>query len=128
MRKLFTLIFCCLSLVSNAQGELNFVKTIPTVGTQYSISSNDYQLELIPTSSKYIKLEVSVYSNTSTHILKQLFKVGRYNIVIRDGNIEFDRIKTQVFIKGNKLIEDIVLKIHAPLGVEILFNVNELIN
>jgi len=128
MRKLFVLLFWCFSLVSNAQGELHFVKTLPVDGTQYSVASNEYQLELIPTESKYVKLEVSVYSNFSNQILKQLFMVGRYNIVVKDGIIEFDKIKKHIFVKDIKLTEDIVLKIHVPLGVEILFNVNELLN
>ncbi len=128
MRKLFILFFWCFSLVSNAQGELHFVKTLPINDVQYSMVSNECQLQVVPTTSEYLKLEVSVYSNTSDYIIKQLFRVGRYNITINDGKIEFNRLKSDVFIKGKQLNEDIVVKIHAPIGVEVLLNVNELLN
>jgi len=128
MKKLFILLFWCFSLVANAQGEFTFVKTLPINGTHYSIESSEYQLELVPTEMKYVKLVVSVYSNFSNEILKQLFIAGRYNIVVNDGVIEFNNIKKHIFVKDTKLTEDIVLKIHVPLGVEISLNVNELLN
>ena len=62
MRKLFILFFWCFSLVSNAQDGFHFVKTLPVGDVQYSMASNDYQLQVVPTESDYLKLQISVYS------------------------------------------------------------------
>jgi hypothetical protein len=73
----------------------------------------------------YIKLSVTVESNVSENILSQLFKVGRYNISVKNGVISFDRIKKTIFINGIELNETIIVNVSLPYGITLS---NQLLN
>tara|TARA_R100001443_G_scaffold99369_1_gene106489 strand:- start:1043 stop:1396 length:354 start_codon:yes stop_codon:yes gene_type:complete len=110
------------------QGKLTFVKTILPKNVTSITSSTEYSTEIIPYDGDFIRLVVSIETNTNENILKQLFRVGRYNISIIDGVITFDNLKKNIYIKGEKLLEDILLKIQVPIGTELQIGVNTLLN
>jgi hypothetical protein len=46
--------------------------------------------------------------------------MGRYNIIIKDGEISFDKIKHKILIKGKELNEFIVIRAYVPYGVRLI--------
>jgi hypothetical protein len=117
-----------MAFTSIGQGKLTFVKSIQPKNATSITASTDYSTEIIPYDGDFIRLVVSIETNTNESILRQLFKVGRYNISVIDGVITFDNLKKDIYIKGEKLLEDILLKIQVPIGTELQIGVNKLIN
>ena len=125
MKKLFVLLLLwVVPFVAQSQNVLHFVKGFPTADTEYTITSTDYQVEVIPTDTKVMRFSVSVYSDAGKHILTQLFKVGRYNIIMKNGEISFDKIKHKILIRGKELNEFIVVRAYVPYGVRLICNGN----
>ena len=125
MKKLLVLLLLCVvPFTAQTQSVLHFVKGFPITNTEYKIISTDYQVEVIPTDAEFIRLSVSVYSDVGKHILSQLFKVGRHNIVMKNNEISFDRIKNTILIKGKELNEYIVVRAYVPRGVHLICNGN----
>ena len=128
MKQVFTFLLLLMAFTSIGQGKLTFVKSIQPKNVTSITSSTDYSTEIIPYDGDFIRLVVSIETNTNENVLRQLFKVGRYNISVIDGVITFDNIKKDIYIKGEKLLEDILLKIQVPIGTELQIGVNKLIN
>ena len=125
MKKLFVLLLLCVApFVAQSQSVLHFVKGFPITDTKYTITSTDYQVEVIPTDTEVLRFSVSIYSDEGKHILNQLFKVGRYNIIMKNGEISFDNIKHKILIKGKELNEYIVVRAYVPYGVHLICNGN----
>jgi len=125
MKKLFVLLLLCVTpVMAYPQNVLHFVKGFAAVETEYTITSPDYQVEVIPTDTDVLRFSVSVYSDVGKHILTQLFKVGRYNIIIKNGEISFDNIKHKILIKGKELNEYIVIRAYIPYGVHLICHGN----
>ena len=128
MKQVFTFLLLLMAFTTIGQGALTFVKTILPKNVTSITSSTEYSTEIIPYDGDFIRLVVSIETNTNENILKQLFRVGRYNISIIDGVITFDNLKKNIYIKGEKLLEDILLKIQVPIGTELQIGVNTLLN
>ena len=128
MKQVFTFLLLLMAFTSFGQGKLTFVKSIQPKNVTSITSSTEYSTEIIPYDGDFIRLVVSIETNTNENVLRQLFKVGRYNISIIDGVITFDNLKKDIYIKGEKLLEDILLKIQVPIGTELQIGVNKLIN
>ena len=125
MKKLFVLLLLSVAtFATQAQGVLHFVKGFHTTDTEYTITSTDYQVEIIQSDTEFLRFSVSVYSSAGKHILSELFKVGRYNIIIKNGEISFDKIKHKILIRGKELNEFIVVRAYVPYGVRLICNGN----
>ena len=125
MKKLFVLLLLCVvPFATQAQGAFHFVKGFPITDTEYTVVSTDYQVEIISTDDAIMRFSVSIYSNTGKHILSELFKAGRYNIIIKNGEISFDKIKHKILIRGKELNEFIVVRAYVPYGVRLICNGN----
>jgi len=125
MKKLLVLLLLCVApLVVQSQSVLHFVKGFPITDTKYTITSTDYQVEVIPTDTEVLRFSISIYSDAGKHILNQLFKVGRYNIIMKNGEISFDNIKHKILIKGKELNELIVVRAYVPYGVHLICHGN----
>jgi hypothetical protein len=128
MKQVFTFLLLLMAFTTIGQGKLTFVKTILPKNVTSITSSTEYSTEIIPYDGDLVRLVISIETNTNENILKQLFRVGRYNISIIDGVITFDNLKKDIYIKGEKLLEDILLKIQVPIGTELQIGVNTLLN
>ncbi len=128
MKQVFTFLLLLMAFTTIGQGALTFVKTILPKNVTSITSSTEYSTEIIPYDGDLVRLVISIETNTNENILKQLFRVGRYNISIIDGVITFDNLKKDIYIKGEKLLEDILLKIQVPIGTELQIGVNTLLN
>ena len=128
MKQVFTFLLLLMTFTTIGQGALTFVKTILPKNVTSITSSTEYSTEIIPYDGDLVRLVISIETNTNENILKQLFRVGRYNISIIDGVITFDNLKKDIYIKGEKLLEDILLKIQVPIGTELQIGVNTLLN
>ena len=128
MKQVFTFLLLLMAFTTIGQGALTFVKTILPKNVTSITSSTEYSTEIIPYDGDLVRLVVSIETNTNENILKQLFRVGRYNISIIDGVITFDNLKKDIYIKGEKLLEDILLKIQVPISTELQIGVNTLLN
>lgn len=124
MRKLLTAILILASTFTYSQSTLNFVKQFKVNTHEYFISNEDYDKQISTTNSNLITISAEIKANTNDRILNQLFKVGRYNIIIKNGEILLDRIKKIVFINGVKLEENVTLNIQIPNGVILINNTN----
>jgi hypothetical protein len=106
------------SYLGFSQSSISFVKQIrPDIDT-YELSSTDYGLIVDNYDGEFIKLMVTIETNTNENVLSQLFKAGRYNISVKDGVISFDRIKNTILINGVELKEDIIVEASVPFGVD----------
>ena len=128
MKQVFTFLLLLMAFTTIGQGALTFVKTILPKNVTSITSSTEYSTEIIPYDGDLVRLVISIETNTNENIVKQLFRVGRYNISIIDGVITFDNLKKDIYIKGEKLLEDILLKIQVPIGTELQIGVNTLLN
>ena len=128
MKQVFTFLLLLMAFTSFGQGKLTFVKSIQPKNVTSITSSTEYSTEIIPYGGDLVRLIICVETNTNENTLKQLFKVGRYNISVIDGIITFDNLKKDIYIKGEKLLEDILLKIQVPIGTELQIGVNTLLN
>ena len=128
MKQVFKFLLLLMAFTTIGQGKLTFVKTILPKNVTSITSSTEYSTEIIPYDGDFVRLVISIETNTNENILKQLFRVCRYNISIIDGVITFDNLKKDIYIKGEKLLEDILLKIQVPIGTELQIGVNTLLN
>lgn len=118
MRSLTIFILMLASYLGFSQSSISFVKQIrPDIDT-YELSSTDYGLIVDNYDGEFIKLMVTIETNTNENVLSQLFKAGRYNISVKDGVISFDRIKNTILINGVELKEDIIVEASVPFGVD----------
>ena len=125
MKRLLVLVLLCVvSVTTQAQNVLHFVKAFPIGDTEYLIPSTDYQVEITPSVDEFLRFSVSIYSDAGKHILSELFKAGRYNIIIKNGEISFDKITHKIFIRGKELNEFIVVRAYVPYGVRLKCNGN----
>ena len=124
MRKLLTAILILTSTFTYSQSTLNFVKQFQVNANEYIVSNENYDTQISVSNSNLITISAEIKANVSDKILNQLFKVGRYNIIIKDGEILLDRIKKIVFINGVKLEENVTLNIQIPDGVILINNTN----
>jgi len=128
MKQVFTFLLLLMTFTTIGQGKLTIVKTLRPENVVAAVSSVQYGTEIIPYDGDFVKLIVSIETNTSDAILRQLFKVGRYNISVINGVITFDNLNKDIYIKGEKLLEDILLKIQVPIGVELTIRDIHLLN
>tara|TARA_R100001015_G_C4507987_1_gene80514 strand:- start:255 stop:641 length:387 start_codon:yes stop_codon:yes gene_type:complete len=124
MRKLLTTILVLASTFTYSQSTLNFVKQFQVNANEYIVSNENYDTQISTNNSNLITISAKIKANVSEKILNQLFKVGRYNIIIKDGEILLDRIKKIVFINGVQLEENVMLNIQIPDGVILINNTN----
>ena len=124
MRKLLTTILVLASTFTYSQSTLNFVKQFQVNANEYMVSNENYDTQISTNNSNLITISAKIKANVSEKILNQLFKVGRYNIIIKDGEILLDRIKKIVFINGVQLEENVMLNIQIPDGVILINNTN----
>ena len=124
MRKLLTTILVLASTFTYSQSTLNFVKQFQVNANEYIVSNENYDTQISTNNSNLITISAKIKANGSEKILNQLFKVGRYNIIIKDGEILLDRIKKIVFINGVQLEENVMLNIQIPDGVILINNTN----
>ena len=124
MRKLLTTILILASTFTYSQSTLNFVKQFQVNASEYFVSNENYDTQISTNNSNLITISAKIKANVSEKILNQLFKVGRYNIIIKDGEILLDRIKKIVFINGVQLEETVILNIQIPDGVILINNTN----
>tara|TARA_R100000734_G_C3222278_1_gene33349 strand:- start:61 stop:447 length:387 start_codon:yes stop_codon:yes gene_type:complete len=124
MRKLLTTILILASTFTYSQSTLNFVKQFQVNASEYFVSNENYDTQISTNNSNLITISAKIKANVSEKILNQLFKVGRYNIIIKDGEILLDRIKKIVFINGVQLEENVMLNIQIPDGVILINNTN----
>ena len=118
MKKLFTFILTILCYVSFSQSSISFVKQFRPDNDTYEMPSVEYGLVVGNYDGEFIKIVVTIESNVSENVLSQLFKVGRYNISVKNGVILFDRIKNTILINGVELKEDIIVEVSVPYGVD----------
>lgn len=117
---------CLLMVVSNSsksQSTINFIKNITPASDVYFISNIDNDVIVTDNyQSDFITLNVLVESDINQKTLSQLFKLGRYNISIKNNEILFDKIKNIIFINGVEIRENIIVEISIPYGVRVNFN------
>jgi hypothetical protein len=118
MKNLFTFVLVILYYVSFSQSSISFVKQLRPDADTYEMSSVEYGLIVDDYDGEFIKLVVTIQSNVSENVLSQLFKVGRYNISVKNGVILFDRIKNTILINGVELKEDILVEVSVPFGID----------
>jgi len=128
MKKVFTFLLLLMAFTSIGQGKLTFVKTLSTENVTSITPSMKYSTEIVSYDGDFIKLVISIETNTNESILRQLYKVGRYNVSIENGAISLININKDIYIKGEKLLEDILLEIKVPIGLELQIDVDELLN
>jgi hypothetical protein len=124
MRNLLTTILVLFSVFAYSQSTLNFVKQFQVNANEYIVSNENYDTQISVSNSNLITISAEIKANVSDKILNQLFKVGRYNIIIKDGEILLDRIKKIVFINGVQLEENVTLNIQIPNGIILINNTN----
>ena len=118
MRNLTIFVMMVVSHLGFSQSSISFVKQIRADIDTYELSSTDYGLVVDNYDGEFIKLMVTVETNTKENVLSQLFKAGRYNISVKDGVISFDRIKNTILINGVELKEDIIVEVLVPYGID----------
>lgn len=109
--------FMITSLLGFSQSSISFVKHISADFDGYDISEVDCMLVVNNYDGDLIKFSVTVSANVNENTLSQLFKIGRYNISVKDDVISFDRIKNTILINGFEVLEDIKVEVLVPYGI-----------
>jgi len=117
MKNLMIFFFMITSLLGFSQSSISFVKHMSADFDSYDISEVDCMLVVNNYDGDLIKFSVTVSANVNENTLSQLFKIGRYNISVKDGVISFDRIKNTILINGFKVLEDIKVEVLVPYGI-----------
>ena len=117
-----------LSITSFTQSSITFTKEFFVSRQNYIVSNDKVFVEIVPYEEDVLRIVTFIETSTTNSVLQQLVKVGRYNISLNNGEILFDRLKDTIFIKGVELSEDILLRIYVPMGVELCFKGNQLVN
>lgn len=116
------LLFCILFLNSMnlfSQSTIEFVKQIQPDTYEYTLSDINCGVIVQNYDGELIKISVKVEANVSEESLLTLFKLGRYNISVKNGGIMFDRIKKTIFINGIELDEIVTIDITLPYGINL---------
>lgn len=125
MKKIFTIVLVIsMSVGSKCQSTLMFVKQFQVNASKHISLDENYDTRVSSSDNSLITISAEVEANVNERILNQLFKVGRYSIVIKDGKILLDGIKKIVFINGVQLEENVTLNIEIPSGVILINNIN----
>ena len=117
MKNLMIFSFMITSLLGFSQSSISFVKHISADFDGYDISEVDCMLVVNNYDGDLIKFSVTVSANVNENTLSQLFKIGRYNISVKDDVISFDRIKNTILINGFEVLEDIKVEVLVPYGI-----------
>jgi hypothetical protein len=125
MKNLITLIALIILTNHCFSQQLEFVKTIPVSYSKRVLTiSEELDVSITKKDIEYIRIFVSVENAVSESIVKQLFKVGRYEIKIVDGEIVMPNLNKKIVVRENEVKERVFLQIEAPIWLSIQVGVS----
>ena len=120
---IITGIFLLLGIAVHAQSEKTLVRSLPqsiSINTTLKASGD---IDIQEWDKDYIRLLLTVKSNTSTELLSRLITVGRYEVSTHeeDGiyHICFPKMAKPVMVKGIVIEEVLSFQLFVPYGTTI---------
>ena len=99
--------------------EATIVKSFPLESWEYHVSIPG-EVEVMRWDSEFIRIEVTCEVNESlSHLLEKLIQAGRYRMEIVNGEIQMPNLGKEIWIKGERLSENLRIKISAPDGISV---------
>tara|TARA_R110001592_G_scaffold128057_1_gene340071 strand:- start:3662 stop:4048 length:387 start_codon:yes stop_codon:yes gene_type:complete len=124
MKNLITLIALIILTNHCFAQQLEFVKTIPISYSEKVITiSEDIDVSITQKDVEYLRIFVTIEDGVSESIVKNLFKVGRYEIQIVDGEIIMPNINKKISVRGHEVKERVFLQIEAPIWLSVQLGV-----
>jgi len=124
---ILVLMFLTIGTCVFSQSSKTLVKPFTTEATKVFVNF-DCNKTINYWDSKYIKFEITINTNVSSEILNSLVNAGRYELTNSVDNntiiINMFKIKKTIEIGGNKLIENLDIKIWIPKGGELLNSID----
>tara|TARA_R110001592_G_scaffold77485_1_gene233131 strand:+ start:2975 stop:3331 length:357 start_codon:yes stop_codon:yes gene_type:complete len=87
-------------------------------------SKLECNVEVLVWDESYIKCETTIDAKEFPNgkwIVSQLAKVGRYAVIISEGQLIMPKIYKEIWVKDMKLEEEIRVKLHIPMGTSLIF-------
>ena len=110
-----------------SQSSKTLVKTFSTEATKVFVNF-DGNKTINYWDTRLIKIEITINANVSSDILNSLINAGRYELTNNVDNninvINMFKVKKSIEIGGNKLIENLSIKIWLPKDSELLNSID----
>ena len=125
MKNLITIIALIILTNHCFAQQLEFVKTIPISYSKKVLTiSEDLDVSITQKDIEHLRVFVSVDNGVSETIVKNLFKVGRYEVQIKDGEIIFPNLNKLIFVRGEEMNETVFIHIEAPFWLSVELGVS----